>query len=479
MIPRTLLTLLIVSTTGMPKDTCHSAEEWKILESADTLVLSMNARNAGTFVQIVAVDEVAGVVRLVRRIEVGKSDNRQSAASGMDLTEERTYGLDGRILDARQKMAGTSGSTTWHLARDENDRWQLAITTGGQKRDIPVTGITENLLTTRALFQGIRRNTLKKGATFLDTVFELTSGKNMTSSIRCVETPSGKNGHTWRFTCRNSALDRDEAWHVDTLGNTVYQEMFPFTARKKTDTSDLTRDGSSFSLLSLIEALSVRVSRPALPEEAIRVTFEQELAPDTSVSSFYRKVNGAWLVTGITKACPGPEVSVKPVTGRDRFVSASVTMQADDARIRRLADSLCRKKTDRCDSIRACYSYVNNHLEKKYAPTFSNALETLKAGYGDCGEHSVLLGALLRAAGIPARVVLGLVYVTESKGYFYHAWVMAESRGRWVFVDAARGVFPATRDLVPLAIDDSGADILRIAKLIRKFKIDYAKRTHE
>jgi transglutaminase-like putative cysteine protease len=59
---------------------------------------------------------------------------------------------------------------------------------------------------------------------------------------------------------------------------------------------------------------------------------------------------------------------------------------------------------------------------------------------GDCNEHAMLLAALARAAGIPARVEAGLVYM---KGrFYYHAWNLL-FLGRWVTADAVFGQLPA------------------------------------
>ena len=90
----------------------------------------------------------------------------------------------------------------------------------------------------------------------------------------------------------------------------------------------------------------------------------------------------------------------------------------------------------------------------------------------------MLLGAMLRAVKIPARVILGLVYM-QNKGYYYHAWVMAESHGYWLFVDPTLGVFPAFRDRVPLLIDDSGSESVKMAKLIGRIGIEYVKKNTE
>ena len=41
----------------------------------------------------------------------------------------------------------------------------------------------------------------------------------------------------------------------------------------------------------------------------------------------------------------------------------------------------------------------------------ATAAEVARSREGDCTEHAVLLAALARARGIPARVAMGLVYV--------------------------------------------------------------------
>jgi transglutaminase-like putative cysteine protease len=119
---------------------------------------------------------------------------------------------------------------------------------------------------------------------------------------------------------------------------------------------------------------------------------------------------------------------------------------------------------------------VYSHVQKRNDATLSNALETLNAGYGDCGEHAALLAALLRAAGIPSRVALGLLYIDSKKAYFYHAQVTAFVGGGWLFADPTWDVFPASGRFVPLIIDDTGTDAMLIARLIGRIRIEYMKR---
>lgn len=68
----------------------------------------------------------------------------------------------------------------------------------------------------------------------------------------------------------------------------------------------------------------------------------------------------------------------------------------------------------------------------------ATASEVLANGAGDCTEHSVLVVALMRAAGIPARAVDGIVLASNPDGSGvagYHAWAEIWL-GEWIGVDA-------------------------------------------
>jgi len=106
---------------------------------------------------------------------------------------------------------------------------------------------------------------------------------------------------------------------------------------------------------------------------------------------------------------------------------------------------------------------VHNHIGDKHLSTaYASASETARTGSGDCTEHAVLLAALLKARGIPARVCHGLVYVeqggsaisgqaevdamgnvveaggaTSMTGQFgWHMWSQAMINGHWHDLDA-------------------------------------------
>jgi len=71
---------------------------------------------------------------------------------------------------------------------------------------------------------------------------------------------------------------------------------------------------------------------------------------------------------------------------------------------------------------------------------YASAAEVAQSKKGDCSEFAVLTAALCRSLGIPAQVVVGVVYVEEFRGFNGfgpHAWVRANIGGKWIGLDAA------------------------------------------
>jgi len=67
---------------------------------------------------------------------------------------------------------------------------------------------------------------------------------------------------------------------------------------------------------------------------------------------------------------------------------------------------------------------------------FATASQTLREGRGDCTEHAVLLAACCRARGIPARLVAGLVPMSDRM--LFHLWTEVYL-DEWFPLDATLG----------------------------------------
>lgn len=103
--------------------------------------------------------------------------------------------------------------------------------------------------------------------------------------------------------------------------------------------------------------------------------------------------------------------------------------------------------------------HVSALLEKKPTVSLPSALEVLRTRVGDCNEHTALYVALARAAGLPARSAVGLVYLQGA--FYYHAWAEvylaeADGRGLWLPVDPTLNQFPA--DATHLRLARGGLD---------------------
>jgi len=118
--------------------------------------------------------------------------------------------------------------------------------------------------------------------------------------------------------------------------------------------------------------------------------------------------------------------------GRVEYIQPSSTIESDDPLVRRLAEDALRghdrdSPAEKAERLRRA---VARHVSGKgLATAFASAAETARSREGDCSEHAVLLAAMLRTAGIPARVAVGLVYVDQFAGskdvFGWHMWTQA------------------------------------------------------
>ena len=137
---------------------------------------------------------------------------------------------------------------------------------------------------------------------------------------------------------------------------------------------------------------------------------------------------------------PGPE-----------YLEASSMLDINDPVVRELATK-AHPKHDAPSSVaaEAMRRFVFEHIdEKNLGVGMGSASEVARTCTGDCTEHATLLAALLRAEGIPSRVVSGLVYVNSFEGaqdiFGYHmwsqAWVELDGNAQWVDYDATLGPY--------------------------------------
>ena len=102
------------------------------------------------------------------------------------------------------------------------------------------------------------------------------------------------------------------------------------------------------------------------------------------------------------------------------FLQPTVFLQSDHPKISRLAAEIVRGERDARKAALRIKDWVYKEIAKEPTVSIPNALEVLQTKKGDCNEHTVLFNALARAAGIPAKTVVGVVYLRGA--FYYHAW---------------------------------------------------------
>jgi Transglutaminase-like superfamily len=124
----------------------------------------------------------------------------------------------------------------------------------------------------------------------------------------------------------------------------------------------------------------------------------------------------------------------------DPYIQPTVFLQSDHPKIIRLAARIVRGERDARKAALRIKDWVYQEIAKEPTVSIPNALEVLYTKRGDCNEHAVLFNAIARAAGIPAKTVIGMVYLRGA--FYYHAWSEVWL-GQWVSVDPVLNQFPA------------------------------------
>ncbi|MBI4722874.1 MAG: transglutaminase domain-containing protein, partial [Candidatus Stahlbacteria bacterium] len=122
--------------------------------------------------------------------------------------------------------------------------------------------------------------------------------------------------------------------------------------------------------------------------------------------------------------------TIGPRIGKEikEYLEPTPFIQCKDERIVKLANKIVGNIQDPYKKSREIAKWVAENVKDMPTVSIPSALDVLATLEGDCGEHTVLFVALARACGIPAQIVVGIVYVGD--GFYYHAWAKIWA-GKW------------------------------------------------
>lgn len=259
----------------------------------------------------------------------------------------------------------------------------------------------------------------------------------------------------WNITW-TGARDLEMTWHLSEDDVLVWSEerqgRFSTTARlatKEEALKPLGRRGDN-APPEVLQTLFVKPDRPiARVAQAEAATYrlraiKDELPPIPSAGAQRTKPdestgeNQLIVTVDVTRSAPVLSTELDDPA----YMKGSSLMDIDDPQVIALAERAVRSVNDdnlaRAEAMR---SAVHRHVRNKgLSQAFASASDTVRNRTGDCSEHAVLLGAMLRTQQIPSRVAIGLVYVEQfgdTRNFFgWHMWTQAMIDNTWVDLDA-------------------------------------------
>jgi transglutaminase-like putative cysteine protease len=363
--------------------------------------------------------------------------------------EERVYEArpGGRLLAFRARWAGDGGDRTVS-GTCEKTVCTAVLVAGGAREERRIEGVRD----TADLADGVRLAAARRSAVSggqldleklrvreVEDVFlrrDRVAGAGVEEEVSVVaESEAGD-----RMAAEYRVTDDGRIVEIR-LGEAIVARPEPEQIAKRLDFIDL------FAL--------ARVPLPgALPRDVPRtIAYRLEGLPaafrkDDARQRFERGPGGTTVLT-VTARRPAAVDPAKDTplaragTGAAKEDLASTPQaNADAPEIQRLAREIAGDAAGAYEAARRLSDHVYRTLEKAYGASHDRASDVLASGKGDCTEHAVLLVALARAVGIPARGVHGLVYAQYEDGQhalYWHAWVEIRSAGEWIAMDPTFG----------------------------------------
>jgi len=173
--------------------------------------------------------------------------------------------------------------------------------------------------------------------------------------------------------------------------------------------------------------------------------------------------------TAVPASLPGSP-AIPTATEQQNYLKPAEKIESDAPEVIEQAKKIAEGKTGQKEIVRALTAWTAEWLKDTMDDDGGGALASLTSRKGNCQTHARLYTALARAAGIPTRVVAGLVSL-EGKGFLYHSWAESFVDGQWVSVDPAYNQMPADPTHLRFLEGHTQEDLAPIIAIIGKINI--------
>ncbi|GAB4376685.1 MAG: transglutaminase-like domain-containing protein [Calditrichia bacterium] len=119
------------------------------------------------------------------------------------------------------------------------------------------------------------------------------------------------------------------------------------------------------------------------------------------------------------------------------FLTPTEQVQSDNPQIIAKAQELTRGASSQFAAVQSVLNFVVDHMRYVLVPEKYDALYAFRSGRGNCQNYSHLAAALMRAVGIPVRIVNGITLKRAydvKVGAAEYSFEMAQGRHSWIEV---------------------------------------------
>ena len=122
-------------------------------------------------------------------------------------------------------------------------------------------------------------------------------------------------------------------------------------------------------------------------------------------------------------------------------LKSSLVVESDKREVKELAKKVVGDEKDAYAAAEKVSRWVHQNVQSVYGYSADRTTDVMRQMKGDCTEHALLAVSLLRAIGIPAKRVDGVIYQKLGDGVpalMWHEWIAAYV-GEWVHLDPTWG----------------------------------------
>lgn len=381
-----------------------------------------------------------------------------------DLTLERfryEYLLDGSTLRVEGERAGNTLVV----------RTETGGTTGEQRLDMARAAVPASALALLPIVRGMRAGEALRTTVFVGESQTLADAEQR---LLAYERSSLFEGTAYRMRTRLLGLET-ETW-LDALGKPLLETAM---------------HGAMISALEDPARARAYLVEASLNRQETLLEFS--LLPSAALPEARRIAALSIAVDGVPAALEVPHAAGQSCLRRDLRIDCRIDRRApaalgeareaqahlrptlaapsNERQFIELAQTIVAGATDAPARIARLLEWIDANIAKEAVDAFS-AADVLRERRAECQGHAYLFAALARAAGLPTRVVNGVVYAPEHGGFLYHTWNEVWLAGEaWRAVDPTFGQARADATHLALAVGESPAALAPLAAMVGRARV--------